>query len=192
MRDCCGMEILAVLAAASALTCETPPLQTSWRVRAAVTPARTAHKCPTWSKCGSAASGLARLWVGAASPSRSHARFAGTPVDPGQGNFARGRLDMPCQDIVVTYSGAGLDRLEHEIHRSIGLHDFVMPDGVPGFDVHRQLLPGRPDKIPALKHLAGDIEPGSEISNAAHIASHPLYERRQERLCSLVFGYSQS
>jgi len=44
-------------------------------------------------------------------------RSQATPVDPGQTEFARGRLDVPLQDVVVTRRRASLDRLKYEILR---------------------------------------------------------------------------
>jgi len=63
-----------------------------------------------------------------------------TPVDPGQAEFARGRLDVPRQDVVVSHGRARLNGLEHEVLRLIRLHHLVMPDRQSGFDVNRELL----------------------------------------------------
>ncbi len=63
-----------------------------------------------------------------------------TPVDPGQAEFARGRLDVPRQNVVVTHRRAGLDRLEYEILRPVRLHHLVVPSGETGSDVNRELL----------------------------------------------------
>lgn len=62
------------------------------------------------------------------------------PVDPGQAEFARSRLDMRRQDVVVTHGRASLDRLKDEIFRAIRLHHLVVPNGASSFDVNRDLL----------------------------------------------------
>ena len=77
-----------------------------------------------------------------------------TPVDPGQAELARGRLNVPRQNVVVTHRGASLDGLKDEIRRAVRLHDLVMPDGETGFDINRELL----ESIDAINHtrLNGD------------------------------------
>jgi len=42
-----------------------------------------------------------------------------TPIDPGQTEFARGRLDVPRQNVIVSHGRASLDRLKDEILRAV-------------------------------------------------------------------------
>jgi hypothetical protein len=44
-------------------------------------------------------------------------------------------FDMPRQYVVVVHNGTSHDRLEHEILRSIGLHDLVVPDSASSVDI---------------------------------------------------------
>ena len=71
-----------------------------------------------------------------------------TPIDPGQAEFARGRLDVPRQNVIVSHGSASLDRLKDEILRAVRLHDFVMRDGETGINVNREVL----EAIDAIKH----------------------------------------
>ncbi len=79
-----------------------------------------------------------------------------TPVDPGQTEFARGRLDVPRQNVVVSHGRARLNGLEHEILRPIRLHHLVMPDRQSGFDVNRELL----EMVDALNHTGFNADGG--------------------------------
>ena len=79
-----------------------------------------------------------------------------TPVDPGQTELARGRLDVPRQNVVVSHGRARLNGLEHEILRPIRLHDLVMSDRQSGFDVNRELL----ETVDPLNHTGFNADGG--------------------------------
>src|ERR1700686_2944862 len=78
-----------------------------------------------------------------------------TPVDPRQNKFARGWFDMPCQDVVVTHSNAGSDRLKNEILRPVRFYDFVTPDGTAGSHLYSEQL----QAIDAFDHARLNADP---------------------------------
>ncbi len=65
-----------------------------------------------------------------------------------QTEFARGWLDVPRKNVVVTHRRASLDGLKDEILRAVRLYHLVMPDGETGFDANRVLL----EAIDAIDH----------------------------------------
>jgi len=81
------------------------------------------------------------LWVGACLDHLGCMRSSqATPVNPGQTEFAHGRLDVPRQDGVVTHGRACPDRLKDEIFTPVRFHHFIVPDGTSSFDVNGELF----------------------------------------------------
>src|SRR5579864_2475355 len=97
------------------------------------------------------------LWVGACLDHPGCMRSSqATPVNPGQSELARGWLDVPRQDVVVTHGCACPDRLKDEIFGPVRFHHLVVPDRTAGFDVNRELL----ETVDPLNHTGFNADGG--------------------------------
>lgn len=73
-------------------------------------------------------------------PSSARLRDA-SPIHPGQLHRASCRLDEPNEYVVVVAKRtAGLNSLEHQVIRTVGLHDLVLANRIAGPNLDSQSL----------------------------------------------------